>query len=165
MLEPAAEVAGSMIHPTIGWSVARLLAHLNQSAPYVAMTGPIAAGKTRLAERLAGEIAGAADLGAARLVAARRLLRRPGWSAWATELEFLAERTRLLAEKGVSPLFASTIRTVPEIGTVPFFPAWAVSDFWFDQSAAFARAWLPAEQLRRFLSDTSDCARRSSGRG
>jgi len=25
-----------------------------------------------------------------------------------------------------------------------------VSDFWFDQSAAFARAWLPAEQLAAF---------------
>jgi deoxyadenosine/deoxycytidine kinase len=26
-----------------------------------------------------------------------------------------------------------------------------VSDFWFDQSAAFARAWLPAERLGAFL--------------
>ena len=58
VLEPAAEVAGSMIHPTIRWTLARLLAHLNESMPYVAITGPIAAGKTRLAERLAGEIAG-----------------------------------------------------------------------------------------------------------
>ena len=54
MLEPAAEVAGAMLHPTIGWSVARLLrASRTRSLPYVAVTGPIAAGKTRLAERLA----------------------------------------------------------------------------------------------------------------
>jgi deoxyadenosine/deoxycytidine kinase len=33
----------------------------------------------------------------------------------------------------------------------PFSPPWAVSDFWFDQSAAFARAWLPAERLEAFL--------------
>ena len=26
-----------------------------------------------------------------------------------------------------------------------------MSDFWFDQSAAFARAWLPAEQLPAYL--------------
>jgi deoxyadenosine/deoxycytidine kinase len=26
-----------------------------------------------------------------------------------------------------------------------------VSDFWFDQSAAFARAWLPAQQLPAYL--------------
>ena len=31
--------------------------------------------------------------------------------------------------------------------------AWLVSDFWFDQSAAFARAWLPAEQLPAFLEE------------
>ena len=93
VLEPAAEVAGSMMHPTIGWSVARLLAHLNQSMPYVAVTGPIAAGKTRLAERLAEAISAAVDLGAARLAAARRLLRRSGrsglgrrnWSFWTSE--------------------------------------------------------------------------------
>jgi deoxyadenosine/deoxycytidine kinase len=36
------------------------------------------------------------------------------------------------------------------MGTVPFF-RWVVSDFWFDQSAAFARAWLPKEQLPAFL--------------
>jgi deoxyadenosine/deoxycytidine kinase len=38
------------------------------------------------------------------------------------------------------------------MGTVPFF-RWTVSDFWFGQSAAFARAWLPAEQLPAFLED------------
>jgi deoxyguanosine kinase len=27
---------------------------------------------------------------------------------------------------------------------------WIVSDFWFDQSAAFARAWLPADQLEAY---------------
>ena len=27
---------------------------------------------------------------------------------------------------------------------------WAVSDFWFDQSAAFAEAWLPPERLPAF---------------
>ncbi len=32
VLEPAAEVAGEMRHPTIGWSIARLLAHLQYRA-------------------------------------------------------------------------------------------------------------------------------------
>ncbi len=35
-----------------------------------------------------------------------------------------------------------------------------VSDFWFDQSAAFARAWLPAEQLPAFLERVSSELRR-----
>jgi 2-amino-4-hydroxy-6-hydroxymethyldihydropteridine diphosphokinase len=146
VLEPADEIAGSMIHPTIGWSIARLLAHLNDSMPYVAITGPIAAGKTRLAERLAREISG------------RLILEQPDWSrldafyadpaghAWATELVFLDER----AEKGTF-CFCEERRSgcSGKSRMSPF--SWAVSDFWFDQSAAFARAWLPAEQLEAFL--------------
>lgn len=157
VLEPAAEVAGSMLHPTIGWSVARLLAHLNESMPYVAVTGPIAAGKTRLAERLAGAIS------------AELILEQPDWPrldafyadpaghAWTTELEFLDERTRLLAEtaetKGPELFFRKQRAPKPQSPEkrvlTPF--SWAVSDFWFDQSAAFARAWLPAERLGAFL--------------
>jgi deoxyadenosine/deoxycytidine kinase len=38
-----------------------------------------------------------------------------------------------------------------QMGTVPFFRRWTVSDFWFDQSAAFARAWLSEEKLPPFL--------------
>jgi deoxyguanosine kinase len=34
---------------------------------------------------------------------------------------------------------------------VPYSAPWAVSDFWFDQSPAFARAWLPPEQLSAFI--------------
>ena len=53
VLEPAAEIAPSMVHPTTGWTVARLLEHLNTTPPYVAIAGGIGAGKTRLAEQLA----------------------------------------------------------------------------------------------------------------
>ena len=56
VLEPAAEVAGAMPHPTIRWTVARLLEHLDSARPYVAVTGPIAAGKTWLAKRLAAAL-------------------------------------------------------------------------------------------------------------
>ena len=97
VLEPAAEVAGAMLHPTIRWTIARLLEHLNSARPYVAITGPIAAGKTQLAERLAAAIS------------ARLLVEQPDWArldafyadpaghGWQTELEFLRQRARLLA--------------------------------------------------------------------
>src|SRR5262249_40792504 len=39
VLAPAAEVAGEMIHPHIGWSVGQLLAHLDDAAAYVALLG------------------------------------------------------------------------------------------------------------------------------
>jgi 2-amino-4-hydroxy-6-hydroxymethyldihydropteridine diphosphokinase len=142
VLEPAAEAGGAMIHPTIGWSVAKLLAHLNETLPYVAITGPIAAGKTRLAERLA------------KAISAKLVLEQPDWTrldtfyadpaahAWETELEFLDERTRLLNKQRLpTPLF------------------W-VSDFWFNQSAAFARAWLPEERLGEYLEKYEELRRR-----
>jgi len=135
VLEPAAEAAGAMLHPTIGWTVAQLLAHLNATRPYVAITGPIAAGKTRLARRLA-------------LAAAARLIaEQPDWDQLdafyadpaghgeAMELEFLVERARRLTDDASN------------------WPAsgWTLSDFWFDQSAAFARAWLFDERLADYF--------------
>ncbi len=38
VLEPAAEIAGPMLHPTSGWTLARLLDHLQSSPRYVVVT-------------------------------------------------------------------------------------------------------------------------------
>ena len=134
VLEPAAEVAGEMIHPTTRWSVARLLDHINAAPPYVAVAGGIAAGKSRLAERLAAALP------------ARLIEETPDWNrmksfyanpaglAWEIERQLLDQRVAMLsAEKNASPT------------------AWAVSDFWFDQSLAFARAWLPSDRLGEYV--------------
>jgi len=135
VLEPAAEVAGSMLHPAIGWTVEELLDHLNTAVPYVAVAGGIGAGKSQLAERLAAS--GAAELIAERIDAARlgRFYADPPSHAWQTELEFLGARTRLL-DAGL-PRWSEPGK------------AW-VSDFWFDQSLAFARVWLEPPQFARF---------------
>ncbi|MCH5374844.1 MAG: 2-amino-4-hydroxy-6-hydroxymethyldihydropteridine diphosphokinase [Planctomycetes bacterium] len=53
VLEPAAEVAGELRHPLIGWTVRQLLDHLNRSLDYVALTGSPGAGKTELARNAA----------------------------------------------------------------------------------------------------------------
>lgn len=135
VLEPAAEVAPAMIHPTTGWTVARLLDHLNSAAPYVAFAGPIGVGKTLLSERLAKRTPARRIEEQIDLDRLGAFYADPSGLAWATELEFLLERARLLAADA---------------------PAWAVraqlavSDFWFDQSLAFARVWLPQDQIEPF---------------
>ena len=49
VLAPAAEIAGAMMHPTVGWSIERLLAHLDSAFPYVAIRGPEHATNLQLA--------------------------------------------------------------------------------------------------------------------
>ena len=135
VLEPAAEVAGQMRHPIIGWNIARLLEHLNTALPYVAVAGAIAAGKTHLARLLCEKTS-------ARLIAEpldekslETFYADPAGNAWRVELEFLDKRAELLALDS-----AGWSRRRP-----------AVSDFWFDQSCAFARAWLSESQWPAFF--------------
>jgi len=135
VLEPAAEVAPGMVHPTTGWTIRRLLDHLNTAAAYVAIAGPIGVGKTRLAETLAREISADAIH---EQVIPRRLetfYADPSGNAWAMELEFLHQRARLLTRD--SPQWSQPGRL------------W-VSDFWFNQCLAFADVWLSTEQSEAF---------------
>ncbi|MCS7306056.1 MAG: 2-amino-4-hydroxy-6-hydroxymethyldihydropteridine diphosphokinase [Thermoguttaceae bacterium] len=53
VLEPAAQVAGWMSHPQIGWTVRELFEHLKLAFPYVAITGPYPDLNKRLAQRVA----------------------------------------------------------------------------------------------------------------
>jgi 2-amino-4-hydroxy-6-hydroxymethyldihydropteridine diphosphokinase len=140
VLEPAAEVAGHMLHPTTRWTIARLLEHLHHAPPYIAITGAIAAGKTQLAERLAEAIS------------ARLIREQPDWAgldefyadpaghAWQIELTFLHQRVHLLD--------LSTMQNPRQQDNTS---GWIVSDFWFDQSAAFAKAWLSEKQRSLYL--------------
>jgi 2-amino-4-hydroxy-6-hydroxymethyldihydropteridine diphosphokinase len=135
VLEPAAEVAGAMIHPTTGWTLSRLLEHLDTAAPYVAITGPIGAGKTELAERLARQTAARLIAEPLDLAQLEAFYADPAGRAWQTELQFLQQRSRLLAA-GAPPWVDA--------------PRLVLSDFWFHQSLAFARVWLAPEQLEEF---------------
>lgn len=142
-LRPAAEVAPWMRHPTIGWTVRQLLDHLDRSAAYIAITGPIAAGKSRLAQ----DLAAGAD---ARLVPEpldedrlTEFYANPPGTAWGTELEFLDVRARLLDRA----TWGATDRLV-------------VSDFHFAQSLAFASLWLNRESLAEFQRRWNDAEAR-----
>ncbi|MGI9428525.1 MAG: 2-amino-4-hydroxy-6-hydroxymethyldihydropteridine diphosphokinase, partial [Bythopirellula sp.] len=53
VLEPAAEIAGWMVHPTSRWTLARLLGHLLDSPRFVIVT----AGDAEIADRLVSQLA------------------------------------------------------------------------------------------------------------
>ncbi len=158
VLGPAAEVAGAMLHPTIRWTVARLLAHLDTSPRYVAVTGPIAAGKTQLAERLAAALGGRAIIEQPDWARLHAFYADPAGNAWETELGFLAQRARRLAAEVV--VGGDSCRRCDGVSCMdrrqespPTSSVWQVSDFWLEQSAAFARAWLPPGRLAAFLEE------------
>jgi 2-amino-4-hydroxy-6-hydroxymethyldihydropteridine diphosphokinase len=135
VLEPAAEVAPSMVHPTTGWTIARLLEHLNSALPYVALAGPIGVGKSHLAASLARR--GAVEHVAEEVDSDRlaRFYANPSGNAWEVEIEFLRQRGRLLAAG--DPRWSDRRRTV-------------VSDFWLEQSLSFAGVWLPPDRQAAF---------------
>lgn len=131
VLKPAAEVAGSMVHPTIGWTIDQLLIHLNTALPYVALTGPVGAGTTDLAKQLARRIGASLILEQASDQPLGAFHADSSGNAWAVELEFVFERARLL-EAGL-PEWSDRKRIV-------------VSDFWFSQFLVFAEVCLsPAD--------------------
>jgi 2-amino-4-hydroxy-6-hydroxymethyldihydropteridine diphosphokinase len=56
VLAPAAEIAGSMIHPGSGWTIDQLLAHLDTAFPYVAISGLQPSVNRRLAAAVSAKI-------------------------------------------------------------------------------------------------------------
>ena len=135
VIEPAVEIAPQMVHPVIGWSIARLWEHLRTARPYAAVAGGIAAGKTELAKVIAAQsptrwIVEPID---AQLLST--FYRDPAQQAWQTELELLGKRTALL--RADRPEWRGP-------------GDWAMSDFWFDQSLAFASVWLAPDRQAEF---------------
>jgi 2-amino-4-hydroxy-6-hydroxymethyldihydropteridine diphosphokinase len=134
VLEPAAEVAHSLRHPTIGWTIAELRDHLRSATAYVAIAGPIGAGKTALATAAAQAIG--ARLLADPLDESRRSedLVGPTGPAWDREIELLCLREAQLAR-----------------ATWPADRTPAISDYWFEQSICFAELGLPADPLAEYV--------------
>ena len=132
VLAPAAEVAPAMLHPTIGWSVSRLLEHLDTAKPYVAIAGLRGCGKTALAGRLSTALDG--RLLAGPRIDERRLSVPQGASrAYAREIELLARRAVLLDRE-----------SWPEGDVL------AISDFYLDQCLAYAELALGRRERDAF---------------
>lgn len=132
VMVPAAEIAPDWLHPTLGWTLGRLLTHIDTAPPYMALTGPPGAGKSTLAAALAAE--GQATL-IAETVDAELLIdfyADPGGRGLETERQLTTARKRSLTSVGTS---ATT---------------WCVSDFWIGQSLVFSRVFLSSFEASSF---------------
>jgi 2-amino-4-hydroxy-6-hydroxymethyldihydropteridine diphosphokinase len=132
VVQPAAEVAPRLMHPTIGWTMARLLEHLDAALPYVALLGMPGSGKTHLATGIATAVSGRYLADPAALTECRPVDRESG-PALAQDVELLAARARLLDRANWSE------------ASIP-----AISDFYLDQGLAYAETRLPADELAAF---------------
>ena len=127
VLEPLAEIAHDWPHPT-GWTIGEQLERIHRRPIYIALTGALGAGKTTIA-RLFAEKTGAV------FVEERfhgdlldRVYRGDTKAAEEAEEWFANQRAELLARRRF-------------LG--PGRPELVVSDFWFEQSLAYALAELP----------------------
>ncbi len=125
VLEPAAEIAAEMIHPTIGWTIARLLEHLNTTPWYLALAGTMGSDRRTLAVGVAERL-GARLLSDQFEPAMPEAFCSDRYSrAWQVALELLEARARLLDRQ--QPDWSEERPTI--------------SDFWFEQPPALVRIW------------------------
>jgi hypothetical protein len=146
VIEPAAEIAPDMRHPTILWTLAELRDHLRFAPPYVAIAGAPRAGKSALAadvsvslgaRLLADPTTRQTAAGAAAGPSADALASGP---AWQREIELLGLRFNQLAMSGLAS----------PSGGAGHAPNAAIGDYWFDQSLCVAAIAVPAEQAAEF---------------
>lgn len=132
VLAPAAEIAADWTHPIIGWTIGELLNHLDSAENYIAIAGPIGAGKTQLARAIVEAHGGHAICDRLNPTLLDVLDVYPSRYDAGAEIRLLDWRKELL-----------------DAECRPGEHALVVSDFWFEQSLAYAAAWLPLEETQR----------------
>jgi 2-amino-4-hydroxy-6-hydroxymethyldihydropteridine diphosphokinase len=128
VLEPAAEIASELSHPELGWTVGRALEHLNTAIAYVAIAGLPGAGKSHLAAAVAKRTKA-------------RLITDPDGGSEFSETALHDDRgarthLRCLARR----------RATLDPGGWPAELSESISDFWFEQTKAYAHSWLSVRE-------------------
>lgn len=128
VLEPAVEIAPSLIHPSTGWSIQQLFHHLCSSDNYVALVGAAGTGKTRIATAVSRELNG-------HLIVSNNCLADEevvSESAEIAEATWLEQRLGQLAPVPALLAAGSPIDHDPQEDC-----SFAISDFWLNQSYAY----------------------------
>lgn len=128
VVEPANEIASDMFHPRIGWPISQIATHLETGCDYIALTGISETGKTAIARSVAdrvpvnillSDVSGSDVLGhePAKIVAEEKVI--------------LDRRVEML-------------KTIPRARSRDM-ATFTLSDFWFEQSAAYVKCSLAPE--------------------
>lgn len=131
VLAPAAEIAGDMRHPRIGWTIDELLANLERRPRYIAIAGVLERDKARLAQELATATSG-------------RLIVDP--------LPLRTGRNADSTVQTLEPHVKSLMRRRAALDSAAWPPdeRLLISDFAWCESLAAAEACLPADAYREF---------------
>jgi 7,8-dihydro-6-hydroxymethylpterin-pyrophosphokinase len=132
VLAPSVEVAPTMRHPTIGWTVRQLLDHLDTATAYIAIAGPAGAGRAGLARAVAAQLGGKLITDPVSPDARRSDQDKSYGFGVDAEIEFAKRRAEILHVH--SPMWMEGC------------PFW-ISDFWLGQSAA--NLWALSDESRR----------------
>lgn len=149
VLEAAVEVAPEMIHPTIGWTVGRLLEHLDSAPEYVALLGLPGSGKTELATSLAQAFEGRLLLHGLAPTTAKTPDSRPQGTVDPPSHRFARQIQ-----------FLDRFSSLPDQANWPRPEQLAVSDFYLDQCLAYARFELDQDQQAAFTKAWQEAEKR-----
>jgi 2-amino-4-hydroxy-6-hydroxymethyldihydropteridine diphosphokinase len=135
VLQPSAEIAGGLLHPTAGCTVQALLDNLSQDHPHVAIVGVPGAGAPEVAAAVSDALLA-------------RLVRNP---APLTTHLFAESADTDEAQLAATWLESLAARAKPlEAARWPRDPHGTVSDYWLETQRLAAGEILPAAALARF---------------
>ena len=133
VLAPAIEVAADMVHPPTGWTIQQLYDNTRHRPTYVAVAGPIGVGKTDLVRTIGNRFSARQVVAAPPESLLTRFFGDPKGEARDTEVAILQQRSTALDAR----IFSDHDSLI-------------LSDFWFDQSFAYASPWLTMERHNAF---------------
>ena len=102
VLEPAAEIAPRMLHPTIGWPVERFLLHLNAASDQVAIVSPSAEVRSSTRQSLFASTAVRNEVQAPTFATAEHHW-PSSWTSWLA-LQLVVARVQVGASERPAPL-------------------------------------------------------------
>ena len=132
VLEPATEIAPTLVHPNSGWTIQQLYEHLNTAKNYLALVGPPGSGKTVAARNVCKHLGGHPVLTAPLQTTANK----------PEEIEAQLIKQRLHQLQAADKQIAGSAATAP---------TFAISDFWLNQSYAYLQETLNQQAQEEFL--------------